>query len=107
VDTKQEVLRGGLYLLGRYCASIALKAIGVVLITRALGPEQYGVFIIAFAVYQYALSVGQAGLHVYLLRHEGEVSERTYGTATVGLLALALLTFMGVNLVATHLDDIT
>jgi PST family polysaccharide transporter len=77
-------------LFGRQLISVALKFIGVLLITRVLGPEGYGSYVAAFGVYQYILSIGQAGIGVFLVRHEGTPSAQHYGTATSLLLILSL-----------------
>lgn len=89
MSIKRSAMQGGVYLFIRQLFSIAMKAVGVVLISRVLGPERYGSYVAAFGIYQYAQTVGQVGIGVYLLRHADEVTERTYGTATAMLLGLA------------------
>lgn len=90
---RQAALKGGAYLAGRQVVSIGLKFIGVMLITRALGPASYGAYVSAFNVYQYLLLLGQAGVGVYLLRHSGEVPEQAYSTAytLLGIMSLVIL----------------
>ncbi len=78
---RQAALRGGAYLAGRQVVSILLKSVGVILITRVLGPAKYGAYVSAFNIYQYAATISFAGVGVYLLRHEGEVPELSFGTA--------------------------
>lgn len=90
---RTSAMKGGLFLFGRQVGSIFLKLIGVLLISRVLGPERYGIYVAAFGVYQYALSLGQAGLGICLLRQEGEVTERHYGTLSslLGFMAIAIV----------------
>lgn len=95
---RRVALAGGAYLMGRQALSIALKLIGVLLITRALGPSAYGAYVSAFNLYQYAIALGAAGIGVYLLRSQGDVSERTYRTAYAVLLGLSVLMFSAFEL---------
>jgi O-antigen/teichoic acid export membrane protein len=88
---RHAVMKGGMYLFGRQLLSIGLKLGGVVLITRVLGPAGYGAYLSAFNIYGYVMLVGQAGVGVYLLRHEGDVAEQIYGTAYSLLLGMALI----------------
>jgi len=74
-------LRGGAFLVGRQVVSILLKFIGVLLITRVLGPASYGAYSSANNIYQYAVAISYAGVGIYLLRHEGDVPESSFGTA--------------------------
>lgn len=88
---RNSAMKGGAYLVGRQGISVLLKFIGVLLITRVLGPESYGTYVAAASVYQYAVALGSAGVSVYLLRHEGAVPDRTYRTAYTILVAQSLL----------------
>lgn len=94
---RQVALKGGVYLVGRQVVSILLKLIGVMLITRVLGPASYGAYVSAFNVYQYALLLGQAGVGVYLLRHQGDVAESSYRTAYTILVGMAVILTFGVE----------
>ena len=95
---RQTALKGGAYLAGRQVVSIALKVFGVLVITRLLGPTGYGTYVSAFSVYQYILMLGQAGVGVYLLRQEGDVADRAYGTAYSMLLGMAVLLMVALEL---------
>jgi O-antigen/teichoic acid export membrane protein len=78
---RRAALRGGVYLAARQVVSILLKFVGVMLITRVLGPANYGAYVAAVNIYQYAATIGYAGVGVYLLRHDGDVPELSFGTA--------------------------
>jgi O-antigen/teichoic acid export membrane protein len=74
------------------------------LITRVLGPAKYGAYVSAVNIYQYAATIGYAGVGIYLLRHEGDLPEQSYGTAysilmMTGLPLLASIE-MGVGVLA-------
>jgi PST family polysaccharide transporter len=84
-------MKGGMYLVGRQILSIGLKIIGVMVITRLLGPAGYGTYVSAFNIYQYTLMLGQAGVGVYLLRQEAAISDKAYGTAYTMLMAMTII----------------
>lgn len=105
VPLRQAAIKGGIFLAGRQVVSIGLKIIGVMVITRLLGPSGYGSYVAAFAVYQYILNVGQAGIGVYLLRHEGDVSEPTYRTAYTLLLILSVALLLTMEVLRQPLID--
>ncbi len=79
-------------LMGRQLLSMGLSLIGLLVITRIIGPAAYGPYVAALGICQYAQNLGQAGIGVYLVRAAGEVTERTYDVATT------LLTISAVGL---------
>jgi PST family polysaccharide transporter len=91
---RHAALTGGLYLAGRQVISIAMKIFGVLIITRLLGPQAYGSYVSASSIYNYIMLLGQAGIGVYLLRHDDTISETTFGTAYTMLLALSAFLFV-------------
>jgi O-antigen/teichoic acid export membrane protein len=88
---RRAALRGGVFLAARQIVSIVLKFVGVILITRLLGPANYGAYVSGINIYQYGVAIGAAGVGVYLLRHEGDVPEPYYGTAYSILMMMGLL----------------
>lgn len=89
-ELRRAAMRGGLYLVARQAVSVVLKFVGVMVITRLLGPEGYGAYIAGLNIYLYATLLGQAGIGVYLLRHDGDIPEQVYRTAYTLLLLLSL-----------------
>jgi PST family polysaccharide transporter len=79
-------------LMGRQLLSMGLSLIGLLVITRIIGPAAYGPYVAALGICQYAQNLGQAGIGVYLVRAAGDVTERTYDVATT------LLTISAVGL---------
>ncbi len=84
------VLRGGGFLFVRQVISIALTLIGVLVITRIIGPAPYGAYAAAIGIYQYLESLGEAGISVYLIRQPDNVPEREYYVASFLLLITGL-----------------
>jgi O-antigen/teichoic acid export membrane protein len=90
-----RIFEGGALLMGRQLVSMGLSLIGLLVITRIIGPAAYGPYVAALGICQYAQNLGQAGIGVYLVRASGDVTERTFDVATtllvisaVGLMAI-------------------
>ena len=99
-----KVFEGGALLMGRQLVSMALSLVGLLVITRIIGPAAYGPYVAALGICQYAQNIGQAGIGVYLVRASGEVSERTFevGTTllTISALGLVLILESSLGLIA-------
>jgi O-antigen/teichoic acid export membrane protein len=95
---RAAVFRGGIFLFVRQICSILLSLLGVMLITRVIGPRSYGTFAAALGIYQYCLTLGQMGVGTYLIRHQGDLDEREYDVAYAVLLALGIAVVVLVEL---------
>ena len=65
---KQRVVKGGLYLTLRQLVSVGLSVISILVIAKALGPENYGILVNALGIYYFIIWTGKLGLHVYLIQ---------------------------------------
>ena len=65
---KQKVVKGGLYLTLQQLVSAGLSVVSILVIARALGPENYGILVNAFGIYYFIIWTGKLGLHVYLIQ---------------------------------------
>jgi O-antigen/teichoic acid export membrane protein len=83
---RSKVFQGGALMMGRQLITMGLSLVGLLMITRIIGPAAYGPYVAALGIYQFAQNLGQAGIGVYLVRAAGEVDERTYRVATTLLL---------------------
>lgn len=104
---RQTALRGGAYLAARQVVSIVLKFVGVIVITRALGPANYGAYVSGMNIYQYALALGSVGVGIFLLRHEGDVPDLSYGTAYSILMMMGILILVSIEISARALANWT
>ncbi len=91
---KSRILKGGVFLVGRQIISMGLSLIGVLLITRVIGPEKYGAYAAALGIYQYIQNLGQVGIGVYLVRAH-KVTKRDFHIATTLLLTASLILVAG------------
>src|ERR1700749_4176287 len=77
-----KVFQGGVMMMGRQLVSMGLSLIGLLVITRIIGPAAYGPYVAALGICQYAQNLGQAGIGVYLVRAAGDVTDHTFDVAT-------------------------
>lgn len=78
---RRQAFRGGVYLTARRGASVVLGLLGVLLLTRMVGPAAYGVFNAAQGIFNYLLFVGLASVHIYLIRAEEEADRTLFDQA--------------------------
>lgn len=83
-------MRGGAYLALRQGMGMLLSVIGVVLLTRTIGPGAYGIYAGALGVYTFLYILSKWGTEVYLIRYEGEIQEQDYHQAFSLLVILGL-----------------
>ncbi|MEA2790292.1 MAG: hypothetical protein QOG73_2698 [Acetobacteraceae bacterium] len=97
---RAKVFHGGALLMGRQLISMGLSLVGLLVITRIIGPAAYGPYVAALGICQYAQNLGQAGIGDYLVRASGHVSERTHDVATTLLVisAVGLTTLLEASL---------
>lgn len=96
---RSKVLRGSLYLVIREGIGMLLSIVTMLLITRTIGPGQYGIFASAYGLTMFLQSFGNLGIGVYLVRREGDIEPRlldqafslfvALGSVVIGLSFLA------------------
>jgi O-antigen/teichoic acid export membrane protein len=91
MNLKQKVISGGIYLAIRQGLGMAIGLGGVLLLTRMIGPEQYGLYAGTFGIFWYFQTVFQMGVEVYLVRHEGDDRADIYHQSFALLLILGIL----------------
>ncbi len=88
-DLRRHIFGSGYTVALRLAATVTLKFVGVLIVSRILGPANYGAYIAAYSVYAFVLAVGQAGIGVHLMQSEGAASPVHIGAATTFLLVQA------------------
>jgi len=72
---RQKALRSGFHLTVRRIGGALLAFIGLLYLTRVVGPEAYGIFATVMAVLGYFSTIGSQGGRIYLIRHPEEANE--------------------------------
>src|SRR4029077_18125039 len=85
---RRQILRGGMMLTARQAVGMVLSLGGALLLTRAIGPEQYGLYAAALGVLTYLQVFSQWGVSVYLIRREAAPSDEGYHQAATVLLRI-------------------
>ena len=100
-DLKHALLRGGLYITLRQLISMVLSLISVLVITRILGPERYGWYLIGFSCNAFATSLATVGLKTYLIRKPGDCSKQLQGEILAFLIVSSTVLSIMVALTAS------
>lgn len=108
MSLRSKVMRGSAYLVFREGLGMLISIGNVLLVTRSIGPTQYGLFATAFGLSQFIQTFGHLGVGVYLIRQEGEQSPRDYHQAFTLLLGLGVvfgsIAFLSVPLLQSWLN---
>lgn len=79
-------LRGSMYMAARQGLALVIGVIGVVILTRQIGPSAYGEYVGALTIVAFLTSVARFGVETYLVRRPEPPESRVYGTAFTLLL---------------------
>ena len=91
MSLRERTLKGGLFLAGRQFLGIFLRLIAVLLITRIIGPYQYGLFAACVGIFLYLQSFATWGIDVYLLRKPTDLTQEELNQGFSLLLAIGLV----------------
>jgi O-antigen/teichoic acid export membrane protein len=105
MSLRSQVLRGSLYLVMREGLGMVLSIAAMLLITRSIGPEQYGIFAAAYGLAVFLQNFGHLGVGIYLVRQEADHNVKLFHQAFTLFLVLgtALITIVG--LAAPAIED--
>lgn len=90
MNLKAQAFRGGVYLVFRQGIGILIGFVGVLLLTRAIGPSQYGLYAASLGIFTYLQTVTQLGVSVYLVRQQEEKRLEVYHQAFSILLSMGI-----------------
>jgi O-antigen/teichoic acid export membrane protein len=95
MSLRARALRGGAYLSIREGVGIGIRLAGTLVVTRLIGPTDYGLYAGALAAVAFLGIVAQMGVGVYVIRLEEEPTKEiydvTFTVVTVTGLAIMLL----------------
>jgi O-antigen/teichoic acid export membrane protein len=75
---RELVLRGTTYLTLRQALSMGIGIVGVVVLTRQIGPSDYGRYVGSLAIVTFLTAVTRIGVDTYVIRRPEEPDRRTY-----------------------------
>jgi O-antigen/teichoic acid export membrane protein len=91
MSLRERLLQGGAYLAARELAGIGVRLGGVLLLTRLLGPAEFGVYAGPAAIVTFLGFVAQWGSEVFLIRQEHEPRGEVYESVFSYLLVSSLV----------------
>jgi O-antigen/teichoic acid export membrane protein len=94
---RTKALKGGVYLTVRHGAMVVLGLLGALLLTRIVGPANYGLYNAASGVFGYLLAIGKMGVNIYLIRERRDAPRELFHLAFWWLLGFGLLLAIGVG----------
>jgi PST family polysaccharide transporter len=106
---REQVLRGGVYLSARQAIGLATGVVGVLLVSRLIGPTQYGLYRGALEIVAFFAGVARWGLDAYLVRRKEEptaaIENQAFSLLLIGSLGFAALGFASLPLLGRWLGD--
>lgn len=107
MNLRQKAVMGGAFLLVRQAVGIVISVVGILLVTRLIGPRQYGLFAAGTGIVTFLYAFGTWGLDVCLLRKTEDPEEKEFHQAFTLLLLIAMALCIGVialrHVIATYL----
>jgi len=87
---RKRVLQGSIYLTIRNGISMLLSLVGSLLVTRAIGPENYGLFAAVSGIFGYLTALLSPSVVAYLVREQSSENIEQYHLAFWWLLGLGV-----------------
>ena len=88
---RSRVLRGGSVMAARHGIGMVVSLIGVILITRIIGPTEYGKFAACLGIFTWFSYLAGWGIDIYVMRRpENDADESLYREAYTLLLLLSV-----------------
>jgi PST family polysaccharide transporter len=93
---RNQALKGGFIMVIRQGLGLLLSLIGVVFVTKIIGPSQYGLYGASYGIIFFLGSLGSWGLDVYLLRKSTNPEKHEYDQVFTLLLCISLIITTGI-----------
>jgi O-antigen/teichoic acid export membrane protein len=90
-NLRRTTLQGGAYLAVREVIGMVVRVLGVIIVTRKIGPHSYGIYAGAAAFVVVVASIAQMGMEVYLIRQTEVPTRETYDDVFTFLVALSVV----------------
>ncbi len=81
MNLREAVFKGGAYLVTRHILGIIVSLANLFILTRLIGPRNYGLYAASVGLIGYLGYMGRLGIDVYLMRRDKEPSPETYNQA--------------------------
>jgi PST family polysaccharide transporter len=89
MSLRQKAVHGGAFLVFRQGIGIVLSLVGVLFVTRIIGPREYGLYAVSVGIANFLCVFGDWGLDVYLLRKTEDPEDREFHQVFTLLLCIS------------------
>jgi O-antigen/teichoic acid export membrane protein len=89
LNLREKAIKGGAFLLIRQAVGLLISVAGVLMVTRIIGPRQYGLYAAGAGIVTFLYMIGNWGLDACLLRKAEDPEEREFHQALTLLLLIA------------------
>jgi O-antigen/teichoic acid export membrane protein len=96
MSLREKAIKGGAFLLVRQAIGLVISVVGVLLVTRIIGPRQYGLYAAGAGIVAFLYMFGAWGLDACLLRKTEDPEEKEFHQAFTLLLLIATVLCVGV-----------
>ena len=91
MSLRQKAVHGGAFLVFRQAIGIVLSLVGVLFVTRIIGPREYGLYAVSVGIANFLCVFGDWGLDVYLLRKTEDPEDREFHQVFTLLLCISAI----------------
>lgn len=105
-NLRNSALQGGAYLAVREVVGMGLRVMGVVIVTRRIGPHSFGIYSGAAAFIAVVITVAQMGMEVYLIRQPVDPTRRLYNEVFSFIATLSLISVLVGLALSVALDHV-
>ncbi len=91
MSLRKKTLKGGMFLAGREMTGILLRLVAVLVVTRIIGPYQFGLSAACLGIFTYVQTFATWGIDVYLLRKPGDLTREELDQSFSLLLLIGLV----------------
>lgn len=102
---REKVMKGGLFLVLRQGLGLIIGLGGMILLTRIIGPNQYGLYIAGLGILTYLLALAGLGLNVFLIRKADNIEKKDFDQVfTFLLITCSISLLVGILFVPVYSD---
>ena len=91
MSLRHQIIQGSAYLSFRVAAGAAIGLVGISLLTRFIGPANYGIFTAAHAILVFLITITECGIGVYLIRLDADSPTEEFHQALTLLLLFSVV----------------
>lgn len=90
VPLSSQTFQGGLYLTGRYAFGSLVGIGNMFVLTRWIGPHDYGLYVTAIGLVAFVATLARAGIDTYIVRRERAPDSDLYAMASTLVLCISI-----------------